>query len=104
MKNWWRFFKPVVSITPEEARRIMESEARVSLIDVRQPEEFAQGAVEGAILMPLFETGKRSAELDPASPLLVYCRSGSRSKLAARILAVKGFKDVKNVAGGILAW
>ena len=104
MFKWLRFFKSVDSITPQEAKALMASEQAWALVDVRQPEEFAERAVPGACLIPLSELGRRCEELNREDTVLLYCRSGGRSKLAARILAVKGFEKVKNVSGGILAW
>jgi rhodanese-related sulfurtransferase len=74
------------------------------ILDVRQPDEFAAGHVPGAVLIPLGELGTRAAEVPTDKPVYVICRSGRRSQEASEILTGLGFKDVRNVEGGVLAW
>ena len=74
-----------------------------ALIDVREPEEYAEVRAAGAVLVPLGELAERSAELPASGPIYLICRSGGRSQRAAEFLAQSGF-DVLNVAGGTLAW
>ena len=67
----------------------------VKVVDVRTPAEFAEGHVPGAINIPYDEMEKRSAEIGPQStPVLVYCRTGHRSGIAARTLREKGFSTL----------
>ncbi len=73
------------------------------LIDVREPAEFAQGTLPGAINVPLGEIPNRLAELDQGRRVVVLCRSGARSANAAQFLASYGFGDVVNLEGGMLA-
>ena len=80
------------------------SEANKVVLDVREDWEFAEGHVPGAILIPLGELERRSSELDPNDTLYVICRSGNRSQEASNILLKNGFKDIRNVQGGTLAW
>ena len=80
------------------------SETKLVLLDVRQPDEFAEGHVQGSRLIPLGELEARTAELPDDQPIYVICRSGNRSKTASQILNKAGKKDVRNVQGGILAW
>lgn len=61
------------------------------LLDVRTPAEFSDGHVDGALNIAVQELESRLAELDPARPVVVYCRSGSRSAAAARLLRDRGF-------------
>ena len=78
----------------------------VQLVDVRTPEEYSEGHIEGARNINLFDDDfieKAQAELDSSRPVAVYCRSGKRSAEAAQKLSGKGFK-VANLKGGILAW
>ena len=78
----------------------------VQLVDVRTPEEYSEGHIEGARNINLFNDDfieEAQAELDPSRPVAVYCRSGKRSAEAAQKLSGKGFK-VANLKGGILAW
>jgi rhodanese-related sulfurtransferase len=76
----------------------------IQLIDVRSKEEFAQGHLRGAALVPVgnLEAGMRTLRTD--APVIVYCLSGARSARAARLLAEKGFTDVRNMKGGIRHW
>lgn len=76
------------------------------LLDVRTPQEFAEGHIPGATLIPVNELAHRLRELpqDKTQPILVYCRSGSRSSRAAQLLYQSGRKDVYNLSGGIQAW
>jgi rhodanese-related sulfurtransferase len=73
------------------------------LVDVREPDEFAAGHVDGAVHVPLSEVPQRVGELPDAEPLYVMCRSGNRSGRAAAWLNAQGIESV-NVAGGMLAW
>ena len=75
-----------------------------SLVDVREPDEVAEGTLDGAVNMPLTEFVERSAELDAAKPVVLFCRSGGRSAQAAQFLIDRGFTDVANLEGGMLAW
>lgn len=76
------------------------------ILDVRTPDEFAEGHVEGATMLDFYQPdfAERLAELDPDQPYLLYCRSGNRSEQAAALMEQLGFRDVAEVDGGILAW
>lgn len=73
------------------------------VLDVRTPEEYAAGHVPGARLIPHDQVAARVAELDPARPVVVYCRSGRRSLLAEDVLRKAGF-DVAQLEGSWQAW
>lgn len=73
------------------------------VLDVRRPDEYEEGHVPGAALIPLDELATRHAELPADQPLLVICRSGARSAQAVQALLAAGY-DATNVAGGTLAW
>lgn len=92
-------------ITPEEAKTIMDEQTGYALLDVRAQSEFDEGHIEGAILIPDTEIASRAeAELtDKEATILVYCRSGRRSKLAAQALADLGYTKVHEF-GGIIDW
>ena len=94
-----------VSITAEEAKEIMDTGEGYLILDVRTQEEYDEGHVPGAVLIPNTEIETRAEEElpDKAQLILVYCRSGRRSKLAAQILADLGHTNVKEF-GGILDW
>ncbi len=92
------------ALSPRELAARLQGEAPPLLLDVRTPEEAAICRIDGAILIPLAELERRRGELEPARPLVVYCKSGVRSARAVALLREAGFRDVKNLAGGILAW
>jgi hydroxyacylglutathione hydrolase len=96
----------VKDIEPNELHKILEhctGDCPI-VVDVREPWEFRQGHVPGAILMPLGQLSTRLAELNPERPVAVICASGSRSQSAAALLGQKGFKTIYNVVGGTGAW
>jgi rhodanese-related sulfurtransferase len=76
------------------------------ILDVRTPEEFDEGHLEGARMIDFYldDFADRVAELDPDVPYLVYCRSGSRSGQTVAIMEELGFTDVADVDGGIMSW
>ncbi|MDO7887710.1 rhodanese-like domain-containing protein [Hymenobacter cheonanensis] len=76
------------------------------LLDVRRPDEFAQGHLPGAVNLDVTapDFARRVAALDPANPTYVYCRSGARSAQAAKQLTAAGFAHVSNLLGGVLDW
>ena len=92
-------------ITAEEAKAIMDTETDYIIIDGRTEEEFATGHIEGAILIPEYEIADRAeAELpDKDALILVYCRSGRRSKIASEELVKLGYTNVREF-GGIIDW
>lgn len=73
------------------------------LLDVRQPEEYAEARVPGSVLIPLQELGSRLVELPEGAVVHVICRSGARSAHAVALLAEQGVAAV-NVTGGTVAW
>ncbi len=92
-------------ISQAQAKEIMDTRSDFILLDVRTEKEFVAGHIKGAILIPDYEIRLRAEkELpDKAKTILVYCRSGRRSKLAARDLAELGYTDVLEF-GGIIDW
>ena len=76
----------------------------MTLVDVREPHEWAASRIEGATLIPLGELPARLAELDARLPVVAYCQRGTRSRRAAEILRAAGFSDVRSLAGGIERW
>jgi phage shock protein E len=73
------------------------------LLDVRTPEEFADGHIAGAVNIPLAELGNQLSQVPRDIPVIVYCRSGSRSAQAATLLRDSGYTNVLDM-GGIVAW
>lgn len=94
----------VREVTPGEvAARQAAGEALV-LLDVREPWELDIAALPNAVAIPMGEITARVGELDKGSPIVVFCRSGARSRQVAGFLESVGFAQVDNLAGGILAW
>ncbi|MDA9128197.1 rhodanese-like domain-containing protein [Flavobacteriaceae bacterium] len=80
---------------------------KVVLVDVRTPEEYSEGFIEGAINIDYFNQQsfiKQISALDKKEPVYLYCRSGNRSMKAARQLVSLGFENVYDLAGGYMAW
>jgi len=77
---------------------------KITLIDVRTDAEVARGIISGAIHIPLQTLPGRIGELDPSAAIVVYCQSGMRSAQACGFLAMRGYGDVANLQGGLIAW
>ena len=92
-------------ITAKEAKTIMDTEQDYIIIDARTEEEFAEGHIENAILIPEYEIAERAEKELPEKDalILVYCRSGRRSKIASDELVKLGYTNVKEF-GGIIDW
>ena len=92
-------------ITAEEAKKIMDSGEEHIILDTREQDEFDDGHIPGAILIPYTEIEERSEEMlpDKDAQILVYCRSGRRSKIASESLAKLGYTNIKEF-GGIIDW
>ena len=92
-------------ITPAEAKEIMDTQDGYVILDVRTQEEFDEAHIDGAILIPDYEIADKAESVlkDKNQLILVYCRSGRRSKLAAEALAELGYTNVKEF-GGIIDW
>ncbi|WHX49827.1 rhodanese-like domain-containing protein [Paenibacillus woosongensis] len=90
-------------ISPQELSARLKKGEAVKMLDVREPEEWAAGHIEGAKHIPLGQVLERLRELDADEELIVICRSGNRSGLACELLEEKGF-NVVNMTGGLLAW
>ena len=94
-----------VNITAEEAKQIMDSEEGYIILDVRTQEEYDQGHIPGAIVISHEKIAEKAEEVltDKDQLILVYCRSGRRSKLAAEALVELGYTNIKEF-GGIIDW
>ena len=92
-------------ITAQEAKEIMDSGKDHVIIDARTEEEFAEGHIKNAILIPEYEVAARAEKELPNKNalILVYCRSGRRSKIASEELVKLGYTNVKEF-GGIIDW
>ena len=95
---------PHQDITPEELQSRLDAGAKVVLLDVREPMEWAIGHLAGAVHIPMRSVSARIGELDPEAETVVYCHHGSRSAAVAAMLRHAGFRDVRNLTGGIDRW
>ncbi len=94
-----------MNITAEEAKKIMDTEKDYIILDVRTQEEFDEKHIPGAVLIPDYEIADKAEDLlpDKNQLILVYCRSGRRSKLAAEELVKLGYTNIREF-GGIIDW
>jgi len=94
-----------LNITAEEAKQIMDSHEDYIILDVRTQEEYDQGHIPGAIVISHEEIAEKAEDVltDKDQLILVYCRSGRRSKLAAEALVELGYTNIKEF-GGIIDW
>ena len=94
-----------MNITQEEAKKIMDSQTGYVILDVREQDEFDAGHIPGAILIPYGSIEDKAPSMLPDKDqlILVYCRSGRRSKIAAEALEKMGYTNIKEF-GGILDW
>jgi adenylyltransferase/sulfurtransferase len=91
-------------ITSVELKQRLDRGDKLTLIDVREPNEYQINRIPGTTLIPLGEVERRLGELNPDDEIVVHCKMGGRSAKAADILRAKGFKRVLNLKGGILDW
>jgi len=91
-------------ITVTELKARMDRGDDVFVLDVREPHEYEINRIPGSTLIPLGELPERFTELDANREIITQCKSGARSARAANFLREHGFKNVRNLKGGILAW
>ncbi|KAF0108871.1 MAG: adenylyltransferase and sulfurtransferase [Anaerolineaceae bacterium] len=91
-------------ITARELAAQLKSGKPIRLLDVREPHELAISHLEGAQNIPLGELAARLSELDSAQEIVLFCKTGSRSRRALELLVSAGFRKVRNLKGGINAW
>ena len=94
-----------VNITAEEAKQIMDNEEGYIILDVREQDEYDAGHIPGAIVISHEEIEEKAEDVltDKDQLILVYCRSGRRSKIAAEALVELGYTNIKEF-GGIIDW
>ena len=92
-------------ISSQQAKNLMDTGSDYIILDTRTEEEFAEGHIPNAILIPHYEIAQRAEKELPDKDqlILVYCRSGNRSKQASQVLADLGYTNVKEF-GGIIDW
>ncbi len=93
------------SVTPQEATRLINHDQAV-ILDIREDREFQGGHIVNSIHIPMGMVNKRLADLEKHKdkPIIVGCRSGSRSASTCNVLSKNGFEKVYNLGGGIMAW
>lgn len=98
----WMLLKRRGDVSPAEARELVKGGAR--LIDVRSPGEFAAGHLDGAVNVPVQELGAKLEKVGAKDrPVVLYCASGARSAMAARMLKAGGWTSVRNL-GAMSRW
>jgi molybdopterin/thiamine biosynthesis adenylyltransferase/rhodanese-related sulfurtransferase len=91
-------------IEPVEVKAKLDRKDNFTLIDVREPHEFQICRIPGSTLIPLGDLPKRLGELNPNDEFVMHCKSGVRSGKAVDLMKQSGFRKVRNMKGGILAW
>ena len=94
----------IPEITPKELKEKLDQGDDFTLIDVREPFEYAIARIPGSVLVPLATVAERARELDPNAEYVLQCKGGVRSAQALQTLREQGFKNLLNLKGGILAW
>ena len=97
----------LITVSPDDAADVLDSPPEdLVVLDVRTPEEFAEGHLDGAFMVDFYapDFADQLAQLDASVPYLLYCRSGNRSGETMGLMAQMGFTDVTEIDGGIAAW
>lgn len=97
------FGPPVPALKPVEVQEKLKNGKRPFLLDVREKQERREGYISSAKLIPLGQLGSRMNELPKDREIVCVCRSGNRSRTAAKKLIAAGY-DASNMKGGMLAW
>ena len=104
---WWLPVGTVPEISAEELKKALDTKSgRLQLLDVRTAPEWRKGAIRGTILVPISILSQQIEALpfDRDRPVIAICRSARRSIPAVRILKAAGYRDVRQLRGGMLAW
>ncbi|GIV95427.1 MAG: sulfurtransferase [Herpetosiphonaceae bacterium] len=104
MFDMFRKRSAIPEMIPEDVQQRLAQGEKLQIVDVREPEEYAEAHVPGSLLIPLGQLAQRMDELPKDTPLVMLCRSGNRSGVAAELLQRAGRNDVTNLRGGIIAW
>ena len=92
------------TVTPQEAKNLIESRKDMLLIDVRGQDELSEGYIEGSTLMPLWAIIKGTQRPPQDKPILLVCAVGGRSLALGQLMSKNGWNEVYNLKGGISAW
>ena len=97
--------KPMIpEVNPVELNKELAAGRKLVLLDVREPHEHALGTLPKATLLPLGQLPQALSTLNPESDIVAYCKAGGRSAQAVAFLQQQGFRKIRNLTGGILAW
>ena len=93
-----------IGITPQQLQEKIDK--NIKIIDIRTPQEFAQGHIEGAVNINYFGRSflEEVSKFDKKKPIFIYCRSGNRTSSASRKMLNQGFNEVADLQGGIINW
>ncbi len=94
----------IVNILPFDVEMRLKRGEKLQIIDVREPSEVAMGKIPSAKNIRLSEIPARVSEIDPNREAIIVCRSGGRSASACEYLMSRGYKKIKNLLGGMMAW
>ncbi len=94
----------IKSVSPKEAKQLMNINSSLRLIDVREPWEYKIAKLNNSQLIPLRELNKHLKQFELTESFLIYCHHGSRSFYACAYMLQQGFTEVYNLEGGIDAW
>ncbi|HIJ89449.1 MAG: rhodanese-like domain-containing protein [Desulfobulbaceae bacterium] len=92
------------TLSPQEAKALIESRKDLVLVDVRSPQELSEGFIAGSQLMPFGELAKGNMSLPTGHPLLLICAVGGRSFAVGQYFSGKSYGEIYNLGGGISAW
>jgi len=92
------------TLSPQEAKALIETRKDLVLVDVRSPEELYEGSIPGSQLMPFGELAKGRMTLPTGKPILLICAVGGRSYAVGQYFSGKGYGEIYNLSGGISAW
>jgi len=92
------------SLSPQEAKSLMETRKDLALVDVRSPQELYEGSIPGSQLIPFGDLAQGRMTLPTGKPILLICAVGGRSYAVGQYFSGKGYGEIYNLAGGINAW
>jgi rhodanese-related sulfurtransferase len=91
-------------VDASQAKKMIDSDKNLQIIDVREPFEYAAGHIPDSKLISAGQLPARLSEIDKTKPVLVYCASGNRSRGASQFLVQSGYSKVYNLKSGIMGW
>jgi rhodanese-related sulfurtransferase len=104
MFNFFNRKTAIATITADELQQRLAQGDKLTLLDVREPAEYAEAHLKGSRLIPLDQLSVRLGDIPTDRPVIAVCRSGNRSGVAADLLQRAGYTNVLNLTGGMLDW